>query len=222
MDSPIEGQANRAIEEQDVQIMVKQAMLNQQMKNKGNLPGWMKGMVDEICAPKVDWKDRLRKFFSAQVPTDFTWTKPNRRFVHMNIYLPGMTKEGIGEGVIFVDTSGSCYLDRPQFWSEINSILDDLKPERVHVVQCDAAVGDIRTYEQGDPIDLNVFGGGGSDFRPAFKAVASSEITPVWAVCLTDGEIDFPIDAPPYPLLVVSTTKAPGPVWAETIYMNRD
>ena len=215
LDSPAAGEAERSMVAQDVKVAVAQAALAEKIKRKGNLPSWLSKMVEDICEAKIPWQDVLRRFFSARTPADYTWARPNRRFVAAGIYMPGTIKQGIGEGVVYVDTSGSCWSDRPQFWGEMRAIIEDLMPERVHVVQCDAGVGDFHTYEMGEPINLEAIGGGGSDFRPAFAAVEEAAIRPQWAVVLSDMEIDFPSDAPHYPVLMVSTTKKKGPEWAE-------
>lgn len=223
IDAPEVKQGEAAVRqaEQEIKLMVHQAAMAQQAKMKGTMPAWMKTMIDEMMEPKVPWVDLLRRFFTAQFPADYTWARPNRRYVSRGIYLPGVVKEGIGELVIYWDSSGSCISEWPQFAGEVNYIIEDLHPTRVHLIQCDAAVGSFVTLEQGESLPLEVVGGGGSDFRPAFAAVEEAGIRPVAAIVLSDMYIDFPPDAPDYPVLLVSTTDTPGPDWGtEHIRMN--
>ena len=66
------------------------------------------GRTDEaVRHPPVDWRDVLRAFVAAAACNDYSWSRPNRRFVWQGLYLPGLHSEDIGEVVIAIDTSGS-------------------------------------------------------------------------------------------------------------------
>jgi predicted metal-dependent peptidase len=55
--------------------------------------------------------------------------------------LPSVKRQGVGEIVIAVDTSGSIgKVELEQFAGEISAISGEAKPEAIHVVYCDAAV----------------------------------------------------------------------------------
>ena len=162
--------------------------------------------IREQVAPRLDWREVLRRTLSAAARSDYAWTPPNRRHIASGLYLPSLRSETLGPVVIGVDTSGS--IDAPTlaaFAAEITAILDEAAPEAIHVVYCDEAVADTETYEPGDPIRLTPHGGGGTAFRPVFDWIAGSDIQPVCAVYLTDlyGSEFGP--APDYPVLWVST-----------------
>ena len=168
--------------------------------------------IREQVAPKLDWRDVLRRYLSAAAKSDYAWTPPNRRHIARGLYLPSLRSETLGPVVVAVDTSGS--IDDPTlaaFAAEIRAILDEAAPEAIHVVYCDAAVKGAERFEPGDSIRLTPPGGGGTAFRPVFDWVAQSDIRPVCAVYLTDldGE-DFGA-APDYPVLWVSTWKTGAP-----------
>lgn len=166
-------------------------------KARGKLPAGIEALVDEMLNPQVPWTDVLRMYVAKLVKTDTTWTNPSRRFAHTGLTLPGTLKEGTGEIVIGVDTSGSIYCDKPalaQFLGEIDSILEDVKPERVHLVYCDAAVNGVDTFEFGDAISPKTFkpkGGGGTAFEPVFDW-ARDNAAPMAIVYLTDLMGSFP------------------------------
>ncbi len=68
-------------------------------------------------------------------------TRPNRRFISSNLYLPSMYSEGLGDVVIVIDTSGSISdTELIDFQSEVNCILEDTQPEKVYVLYCDTQV----------------------------------------------------------------------------------
>ena len=61
--------------------------------------------------------------------------------------------------------------------AEISAILEDCRPEVVHVLYCDTAVADVETLSPDDlPLALKPEGGGGTDFRPPFDWVEQQGI----------------------------------------------
>ena len=168
--------------------------------------------IREQVAPRLDWRDVLRRYLSAAARSDYAWTPPNRRHIASGLYLPSLRSERLGPVVIGVDTSGSIdAATLAAFAAEITAILDEAAPEAIHIVYCDEAVAGTETYEPGDPIRLTPHGGGGTAFRPVFDWIARSDIQPVCAVYLTDlyGSEFGP--APNYPVLWVSTGAAAAP-----------
>ena len=222
------SQAEQEAAEQEVNIMVAQAAQAQerhnQAKSKGATPAWMQRLVKEIVAPEVPWQDVLRRFVAQRVPYDQSWSRINRRFAHMGTHLPGVLKEGLGPIAFFFDTSGSISpRELTRFYGESNSIVEELHPERVYALACDSQVGKFVTLEDGESLDPAMFvGGGGSDFRPAFEAIEELDQKPVCAVVFSDMMIDFPAEAPDYPVLLITTTEHRGPDWGDRHIRVRD
>lgn len=213
------SEADQTHGEQEVNILVAQAAALQEKfnkaKSKGEMPGWMKRLVDEIVAPEVKWQDVLRRFITTRIPHDYSWSRLNRRFVHQGVHLPGVLKDGLGELVFLFDTSGSMTKGMlTRIYGECNSIVEDCRPERVHAIACDASVGNYRVLEDGESLRPDIFvGGGGSDFRPAFKKLEDDGVKPAACVVFSDMMIDFPEEAPGYPVLMVATTDHESPAW---------
>jgi predicted metal-dependent peptidase len=163
-------------------------------------------------APKVDWRDVLRRYLSAAAKSDYAWTPPNRRYIARGIYLPSLCSETLGPVVVAVDTSGSIDdATLAAFAAEITAIMDEAAPEAIHVVYCDDAIAGTETFEPGDAVHLTPHGGGGTAFRPVFDWIDRSDIQPVCVVYLTDMcGTDFG-PAPDYPLLWVSTDAIHAP-----------
>ena len=162
--------------------------------------------IRDQVAPKVDWRDVLRRYLSAAAKSDYAWTPPNRRYIARGIYLPSLRSETLGPVVVAVDTSGSIDdATLAAFAAEITAIMDEAAPEAIHVVCCDDAIASTETYEPGDVVHLTPHGGGGTAFRPVFDWIARSDIQPVCVVYLTDlcGSDFGP--PPDYPVLWVST-----------------
>jgi len=196
--------------------------------SQGKMPAAVAKMVGDMLKAKVNWKDVLRRFVSSVHKAQVTWSRPNRRLLAQGIRLPGTLKTGMGSLVIGFDSSGSIYADdalTAQFLSEIDSICNEVKPERIYVVFCDSKV---QRVEEMDDSDMShafshlkglVKGGGGTDFRPVFDWVAENDIQPAALIYLTDMEGYFPKDAPDYPVMWAKTTDHAAP-WGDDVRMS--
>lgn len=215
--SPAEKTNNK----QEWQIKVQQAVNN--AKGQGFYPAELEKYIEELLQPEIDWREELRKFFQSTARNESSWMRANRRFIGQGLYLPGVKSEAAGPLVVVLDTSGSiwgCPRLLEQFTSELNAIIEDTKPEVVHVIHADAVVQKVEEFREDDlPLKLNVKGGGGTDFRPAFDWVQQQGIQPDVLVYLTDLMGDFPAQEPEYPVLWAATEKGSAP-FGETIHLK--
>ena len=170
----------------------------------GNLPGGADLAVQASRESVLDWKAVLREFVVATIPSEYSWSSPNRRFISQEWYLPGVHKENTGYIVVAVDTSGSTRQLLPRFGAEVNSVFNETRPERVSVPYCDAEVLKVDEFEQDEEIVFAPVGGGGTRFQPVFDWVAEQNEQPVCLIYLTDMEGDHPTE-PDYPVLWVTT-----------------
>lgn len=185
---------------------------------QGKLPAGLQRLVEEMRKPVVDWKAALRRFFQVSAKNDFTWKQPNRRYIAAGLYLPALRSEAMRDVVILWDTSGSRDDEkaRAECAAEITEIIEECKPERTHVIYCDAAVQRVDVFERGDPVKFNPVGGGGTDFRPSFLYVEQEGIDLACFIGITDLMGDFPKTEPGYPVLWAATTDIKAP-FGETI-----
>ena len=138
----------------------------------GHEPAGIERPLSESRQSQQDWRAILRDFVAATTPCDYRWTPPNRRYIASGLYLPSVERQGLGEIVIAVDTSGSIgRLELEQFAGEISAISEEAQPEVIHVVYCDAAVQCAQQFGPSEPVRLEPKGGGGTDFCPAFEWV---------------------------------------------------
>jgi predicted metal-dependent peptidase len=205
-----ESDPSVAEQEREWQIAVQQAETVARVA--GKLPGGAVRAMEASQAARVDWRELLRRAWSDTIPSDYSWTRPNRRHVWAGLYLPGITSEGVGEIAIAVDCSGSVSgRQLGLFEAEIRSILDGQQPRLVHVLYFDAAVQKVEMYQPGQPVSLSPVGGGGTDFRPCFDWLAQQAIVPQTLVFLTDLCGKFPDEAPSYPVVWASTETRRAP-----------
>jgi predicted metal-dependent peptidase len=173
-------------------------------KMQGKVPNCVEALINDLVNAKVPWQQVLNRFVEETSYNDYSWNNPDRRFLPDDIILPDLHDETLGEIVVAVDTSGSIY-GVPEvvgsFQNEINSLIDRCKPSKLHVVQCDARITDSKEYTDGQPIELTLRGGGGTDFRPVGEYINKHGINPRVCIYLTDLEGSFPEVPWPFPTL---------------------
>ncbi len=171
----------------------------------GQLPKGVDILVKECFSPTLSWDALLARFIQQSARQDYTWTRPNRRYIHQNLYLPSLVSDQLPEMVLAVDTSGSIKpLELARFTAELSAILS-MNPSLVHLIYADMAVN---KYELVSASDLSQGftpkGGGGTDFRAVFDFVETNGIYPFCLIYFTDLECRaFPEQAPAYPVLWV-------------------
>jgi predicted metal-dependent peptidase len=168
----------------------------------GKLPGGMSRGLGQAAAPKTDWRSALRRFVQESCKADYSWSRPNVRYLSAGFYLPSLHAVQCGRIAVGVDTSGS--IDDvllAQFGAELQAIAEDVQPASVDVVYCDSEVNHAETFERGDVITLTAHGGGGTAFAPVFDHVNEQSDAPAVLVYLTDLCGPMPDVAPDYPVL---------------------
>lgn len=212
--------AERRRQQHEWTIAAEQAL--RAAKACGSEPVGVERPLTESRRSQQDWRAILRDFVAATAPADYRWTPPNRRYIASGLYLPSVERQGVGEIVIAVDTSGSIgRLELEQFAGEISAISDEVQPEAIHVVYCDAAVQSVQQLGASEPMQLEPKGGGGTDFRPAFDWVTENGITPACFIYLTDLCCDSYPEVPEYPVLWVTDSRRIAP-FGETIRIGLD
>lgn len=186
------------------------------VKKIGKGAGDANGVFGDLLVPKVDWKKVLREFVTEYCAgrDESSWRKPNRRFLADDVYMPSMVGTTLDELVIGFDTSGSCFnsAEMTRFVTEVASIIETVKPSKVHVAYVDTRVAGMQTFEDGQFAVQNIQpkGGGGTHLPVLFDYLAEKNIKPTCLVYLTDGYSDFDT-APDYPVLWAMTTNIKAP-----------
>lgn len=221
MDAPQSGYGSPNDQlEQEWQQAVKQAA--EVAKQRGKFPGALTSLVEDLIDPTVDWRSIIRAFVQTVTDrTDYTWAKPNQKYVQYGTYLPSLHGERTPPFALVFDTSGSTGSKpaRLAFKSEAKALMEELKPERLYVIHSDAKVHKVEEFTPGDEVDIREFhGNGGTDFRPAFQWIEKQGLDHEIAgmVYLTDLEGPAPEAPPPYPVLW-ATINANQPPWGESV-----
>jgi predicted metal-dependent peptidase len=189
-------------------------------KAMGKLPAGLKRFADEVGEARVDWRSALRRFVQERAKADYSWSRPNGRYLALGMYLPALESHEMGEVAIAVDTSGSIDdVALAMAKAEITSVMDECQPSAVTVYYADAAVASVDRFERGEPLEFRPKGGGGTDFRPVFKAVEEQENQPVCLLYISDLLGVFP-ESTEIPTIWVTDTKGVEAPIGETIRMS--
>jgi predicted metal-dependent peptidase len=196
------GKPMTASEVQEVQgeIKVQIAEAAQAAKMQGKLSGRLAEIVAAVLDVKTPWYDIVEKYMTACVRQNQTWSRPNKRFA--DVYMPSVAKlPQMGELVVQVDVSGSISRRELDYYNgHLSRIIDQCRPERVHVLYTDTDVLKHDEFECGEEVTLKFQSGGGTYMPAGFDYCAKHGIVPELFVCLTDGYTDFG-DDPGYPVV---------------------
>ena len=193
-------------------------------KQQGNCPAGMERLVDDICEPQVDWKERVKLALHRVAGKDAsTWARPNRRrlAVYPHVYWPGTESYQVGTIVMMCDSSGSVSdKETSHFYGEMAAILTELRPQLAMVGSCDTVVyGPEEVQDIQELVDYKPKGGGGTHMPAIFEKLDKENIRPDALIILTDGYTDFG-DPPGYPVLWVITADNIVATHGETIHIK--
>jgi predicted metal-dependent peptidase len=151
---------------------------------------------------RTPWEAALQRWLESVAPGERTFTRPSRRGAACTDgVLPGRRREGWMLNIV-LDTSGSMSSEISRALGAIAHFCDAVAVDQVRLVQCDTAV---TADECLDPAQLNTFevsGYGGSDLTPAMVHLAADPAVRAVMV-ITDGDIEYAREAPPYHVLWV-------------------
>jgi len=95
---------------------------------------------------------------------DYSWARPNRRFIPNGDYLPSVGKAPtMGELVVQVDVSGS--ISKPEldaYNGHLKRIVEQCRPEKTHVIYTDTRLQRHVEFEAGEEVQLEFYSGGGT------------------------------------------------------------
>jgi predicted metal-dependent peptidase len=194
-----EAETKEALEKLGVEI---QQAVNAAKAAGEDIPDAIRQVIEDSRTARSDWREQLRTWVANNIVTDYQWSRPNRRYLSQDIYLPGAVKDGIRTIAILVDTSGSVSNDDlAQAGAEMTQIVEDVQPDLVQVLHVDTRVRKDFEVRPGEEIDLTYNGRGGTDFRPGFQWLEENEIRPDLVIYFTDLESYRYPEEPDYPVL---------------------
>ena len=180
-------------ERQKIKDEIKEAVLAAAAASDGagNLPAGVKRIIEDMTAPKMNWRELLRMQLESTIKSDYTWMRNSRRGWHMDAVMPGMKLDPMIDIAVSIDASGSM-LDRmlKDFLSEVAGIMEQFPNYRIHVLSFDTQVYNPQQFDSENLDDITGYeiqGGGGTDFDSVFQYFKENEIEPKRHIMFTDG-----------------------------------
>jgi predicted metal-dependent peptidase len=248
-----EGQEDfQKVKPGDLEKIWKDNITNSRVKNAGTGSKSMDRRFTKIDKPKVNWKQRLRKFVNSVFAREPYYGYFNKRFIGQDDpeYLPGIKypdSEGFRRIVLIIDTSGSITSETlAKFATEFYGILKDKKVLETIFIWCDDEIQGkpdvVPTTQIRTAADFSKYmdkyvhakGGGGTSFIPPFAWIERNLIdkgqVPSFVVYFTDAagpaprynEYKIPKYANKVLWVITEASSAPHITFGEKIFIDVD
>jgi predicted metal-dependent peptidase len=182
-----------AEERQKIKDEIKEAVLAAASASDGagNLPAGVKRIIEDMTAPKMNWRELLRMQLESTIKSDYTWMRNSRRGWHMDAVMPGMKLDPMIDIAVSIDASGSmgAHMLR-DFLGEVAGIMEQFPNYRIHVLSFDTQVYNPQQFDSENLDNITgyeIMGGGGTDFDCVFEYFKANEIEPKRHIMFTDG-----------------------------------
>jgi predicted metal-dependent peptidase len=182
-----------AEERQKIRDEIKEAVLAAASASDGagNLPAGVKRIIEDMTAPKMNWRELLRMQLESTIKSDYTWMRNSRRGWHMDAVMPGMKLDPMIDIAVSIDASGSMSNKMlKDFLAEVAGIMEQFPAYRIHVLSFDTQVYNPQQFDSENLDDITGYeiqGGGGTDFDSVFEYFKANEIEPKRHIMFTDG-----------------------------------
>lgn len=193
------------IEEANDTLFIADEIDRRQQGDKGAIASRLQA---QRTSSSLSWPDLLREWLTKRSRNGWDAPFNNPIYQTTGLICAGRRTRNAGEVVLVIDTSGSIgQRTYDRFLSEAQAVLDDLKPDKLHLLSVSHVVADAVSLDVGDTVPAKLKGGGGTRFKPAFDWVAKHTCDVDVMVYLTDGYSDDLKDITDveFPLLWLST-----------------
>ena len=180
-------------ERQQIKDEIKEAVLAAAAASDGagNLPAGVKRIIEDMTAPKMNWRELLRMQLESTIKSDYTWMRSSRKGWHLDAVMPGMKLDPMIDIAVSIDASGSMGERMLRdFLAEVAGIMEQFPNYRIHVLSFDTQVYNPQQFDSENLEDITgyeIMGGGGTDFDCVFQYFKDNEIEPKRHIMFTDG-----------------------------------
>lgn len=182
---------------------VKAVQASQMNKEAGVVPGDLELMLDKLLNPKLPWEVLVQQFLNEMCHDEYSWSRPRRRFLPHDIYLPhNQGVAGLDHIIYAFDTSGSMSDGQLQVAnSEIKCVKDMYNPKLMEIIDFDTEIRSVQNFTEDDEFGaLKFTGRGGTYLQPVFDYAIEKK--PSALIVFSDMYCDMPKD-PGFPVIFV-------------------
>ncbi|MDD5401461.1 MAG: VWA-like domain-containing protein [Sulfurimonas sp.] len=208
-DSSKNPENNEDLNEQIFEEFAK-ATLEAEIKN-GEVPTSIGRFFALEYNGKINWRDELKAALDRFHKDDYTLLPPNKKFLHLGIYLPSCISQRF-KLVVAVDSSGS--VDEKllgEFLSELNFLTNTISNYQIDLLISDDKIQTHKTFYNGDILEAEVKGGGATDFRAVFEFIENELEDVKLLLYFTDLDGVFPKNEPNYEVKWISPKESRVP-----------
>ena len=179
-------------ERRQIQDETKEAIMNA-AKGAGNkdVPRGVRTMIKDLTNPELDWRELLATNIQSVVKNDFTFMRPAKKGIAERVYLPGMDYDTDLDVFCFIDSSGSMMDEMLRdLCSEVKGIMEQYTNFKLRLCFFDTDTYTIHEFDSTnieDIHDIEVEGGGGTEFDCMFDRLKEEDIVPQKLIVFTDG-----------------------------------
>jgi len=201
--------------------------VEQSLKLAGNIPGFMKEIINAYEHKEVDWRTVLNEFIQFEV-NDYSFMQPDRRFSETDFILPSFSDETEKiENILFlVDSSGSMITkDIEMCFGEILSAIKTYQGRIVGYISFfDTRMSPPMLIEDSTKLTrVEVPGRGGTSLHGLIPQIDRYlPERPLAIIILTDGYLDYPSarDFCDIPVCWIFTTSGHKPSYGRILFMK--
>lgn len=194
-------------EKEEKRFLAEATSLKEILKDKGNIPGKLVELLDELLKVEIPWDELLDKSIKTKAPIDNSlrcWKKPSIYFIPHNIIIPSELPEDEEQCetlYISIDTSASISKEELKKFADIvNQSINYYK--KIELIIHDTNIKEVRLYNKNDNRKfiedikkLGFSGRGGTSHKEVFEYVNKKyeeypELFSLY-VSLTDGYSDI-------------------------------
>jgi len=172
---------------------IKQAVMEAaKAAGAGNVPAGVKRMIKDMIEPQMDWRELLQMELPSMFKADYTFSRGSRKNSALGgIYLPGLDQATMVKVAIAIDTSGSIGHDMLRdFMSEVVGIMEQFDDYEITLWFFDTETYTVHKFTPDnlyDIEDVEIEGGGGTDFDCNYDLMKALDLVPEKFVMFTDG-----------------------------------
>jgi len=178
---------------------------------QGDLPLDIERFFTVTDTSRVDWRRELYNAIDRHYHDNYRMMPPSKKMLYSGIYLPSLYSDTL-RLTIAIDSSGS--VDEQLlslFMSEVEAILIHFPNYVIDLIVCDAKVQNYRQILSGEALEIDVKGGGGTDFRPVFNYIDEKLEAPSLLLYFSDTKGIFPEGEPLYETVWISAQESVVP-----------
>lgn len=158
----------------------------------GSLPLGVERLVQNLTAPKMDWRSLITMKIPSLAKNDYSYQRPNKKYQYSGIVMPGLQREEAIDVCVAIDTSGSISQQQlEEVLSEVVGLMDMYAEFTIKIWQFDTKVYGYETFTKdtaGDLMQYQIKGGGGTSFQANWDFMQEEGIEPKLFIMFTDGE----------------------------------